>query len=234
MLAARKMRPTGTIALTVMRGFGGNPFGHRDPDHPLNILKHGLPRPGLSAEVNWWRFTNLPNLWRGLWRVWLAKLLGVPTHYGAVFLRVSRAGEWTELGLASLRVITTAGVTDIATRFAGSTPANIANYKFAGFGTGTTAEATSDTALVTELTTQYNPDNTRPTGSQAASTNTYTTVATLTPDANCAITEHGVFTQAATGGGTLLDRSVFAAVNLVSSNPDSLQATYVLTIVAGG
>jgi hypothetical protein len=93
---------------------------------------------------------------------------------------------------------------------------------------GTTAAAAGDTALQTELTTQYATDNTRPTGSQAHSTNTYTTVATLSPDANVAITEWGLLTQAATGGGTMLDHQVFSAVNLAAS-ADSLTTTYVLT-----
>jgi hypothetical protein len=128
-------------------------------------------------------------------------------------------------------VVTTAGVTYICADIAGG--ANDSNlFKFHGFGTGTNAEASADTALQTELTTQYATDSTRPTGSQASSTNTYTTVATLSPDTGgtIAITEHGIFT--AISAGTLLDRSVFSAVNLVAG-ADSLQATYVLTLPAG-
>lgn len=231
-LIQRNMRPTGRVELMVMRQ---NPFNGRSAHHPLSILIHGLPRPGLAREVNWFRFKNIPNLWRGVWRVWLAVLLKVPTYYGTVFLRVNRGGIWTELGLASLRVITDAGVADVATRFAGTSAANIANYKFHGFGIGTTAEAASQTALVTEFTTEYATDNVRPTGSQGSATNTYTTVATFSPDSGgtLAVTEHGIFTQAATGGGTMLDRSKFAAVNLTAA-ADSLQVTYILTLTAGG
>lgn len=229
---ARSMKPSGDVSLRVLRG---DPFGDRPAHHPLNVLRHALPRPGLSREVNLWRVKNLPNVWRGLWRIWLAWLLTLPSQHGVVFLRVRRGefGPWTELGLASFRVVTTAGVTDICTRFAGTSAASIANYKFHGFGTGTTAESSADTALVTELTTQYAVDNTRPTGSQAASTNTYTTIATLSPDSGgtIAITEHGVFSAASST--TLLDRSVFSAVNLVAGS-DSLQVTYVLTLAAGG
>lgn len=100
--------------------------------------------------------------------------------------------------------------------------------KFHGFGTGVTAAAAGDTALQTEMTTAYATDNTRPTGSQAHSTNTYTTVGTTTPDASTAVTEWGLLTQAATGGGTLLDHQVFSAITL-NGTGDSLQATYVLT-----
>lgn len=108
-----------------------------------------------------------------------------------------------------------------------------ATIKYHGVGTGTTAEAASDSALVTESTTALNPDNTRATGtfSQPAA-NQSRSVATNTFDASAAITEHGVFSQAATGGGTLLDRSVFSAVNVVSG--DSLQSTYTLTLTSGG
>jgi hypothetical protein len=106
--------------------------------------------------------------------------------------------------------------------------------KYHGFGTGTTNEAAGDTTLVTELTTQYATDNTRPTGSltEGASANIFRTVGTLSPDASVAITEHGIFSQAANSGGTLLDRSKFAAINLVSG--DSLQVTYDLTVPSGG
>lgn len=223
---------SGELGLRVIRG---NPFGRRAAAHPLNVCALALPRPGLSREVNLWRLRNLPNVWRGLWRIWLAWAFGIPTHYGAVYHRVRRGplGTWVDYGLASLRVVTDAGVAYLAACLDNTNEPE--NLKFHGFGTGTTAEATTDTALVTELTTQYNPDNTRPTGSQAHSTNTYTTVATLSPDSGgtIAVTEHGIVSQAATGGGTLLDRSKFAAVNLTAPG-DSLQTTYVYTQTSGG
>lgn len=136
-----------------------------------------------------------------------------------------------DYGIVSRKVITTAGVNYLAADAAGG--ANDINlFKYHGIGTGTTAEAIGDTALVTEITTAYNPDNTRATGSQTASTDTYTTTGTNTVDATVAATEHGIFTQAATGGGTLWDRSVFTVVNLASA--DSLQSQYTATYSAGG
>ena len=108
------------------------------------------------------------------------------------------------------------------------------NMKYHGFGTGTTAEAASQTALVTELTTQYATDSTRPTGTttEGATANIYRTVATLSPDTGgtIAITEHGIFS--ATSAGVMLDRSVFSAVNLVAAS-DSMTATYDLTFPSG-
>lgn len=144
-------------------------------------------------------------------------------------------GDVLDYGLISTRVVTTAGVNFIVDAFQNTT--ELENLKYHAYGTGTNAEAAGDTALQTEETTQYNPDNTRPTGTttEGASANIYRTVATYSPDSGGtrAITEHGVLSQAATGGGTLLDRSVFSAINLVAGS-DSLQTTYELTVSSGG
>ena len=149
----------------------------------------------------------------------------------ALFGRVRRAsGRWEDLGLLGTKVVTTVGAQFICDSWRGS--ATIGNMKYHGIGTGNTAEASSDTALVTELTTQYNPDNTRATGSltEGASANIFRTVGTNTVDATAAVTEHGIFSAAT--AGTLLDRSVFSVINLAAS--DSLQSTYDLTCTAGG
>jgi hypothetical protein len=224
--------PSGTLKMKVNRAWPSAPT-------LAQVVKHGLPRPGLDRGVAMWRLRNLPNLWRGLWRTRLAlvasKITHAPAMFGVLYLdKIGPDGSRTSLGLASLRVVTDTGVAFIVDAFQNTT--ELENLKFHGFGTGTTAEAASQTALVTELTTQYNPDSTRPTGSttEGATANIYRTVATLTPDAGgtIAVTEHAVLSQAATGGGTMLDRSVFSAVNVVAS-ADSLQATYDLTFTSG-
>lgn len=138
-----------------------------------------------------------------------------------------------DYGTVCERVVTTAGVNAIAARMVGAGTPAITAFNFHGIGTGSTAPAITDTALVTELTTQYNPDNTRATGAQSnPSANVYQSVATNTVDSAVAITEQGVFSQSATGGGTLLDRFTFSVVNL--ANGDSLQSTFQFTITAGG
>lgn len=105
----------------------------------------------------------------------------------------------------------------------------IKTLKFHGIGTGSTAAAEGNTGCETELTTQYNPDNTRATGSQTTNgSNVYRTVGTNTVDATAAVTEWCLQNQAATGGGTMWSRVVFSVINLASS--DSLQTTYDLTI----
>jgi hypothetical protein len=163
-----------------------------------------------------------------------ARTDGLAVMYGELWALVYHTdGTVTDYGLLGRRVVTDAGVAFLASAFDNTVEPEL--LKFHGFGFGSNAEAAGDTTLQTELTTQYATDNVRPTGSQAHSTNTYTTVATLSPDSGgtIAVTEHGVFSQAATGGGTLWDRTKFAAVNLVAGS-DSLQATYVLTLPSAG
>lgn len=201
-----------------------------------------LPSRHEVAEVNEYRARNLGNVARGYCRTRAARALGVPHAYGVLYGRVIRRSgpsdqvEVVDLGVLSMRLVTTAGATKIVDFLRANDTTTGQNFRYHGFGTGGTAEATGDTTLVTELTTQYASDNTRPTGTQTNNGATvYRTVATLSPDTGgtIAITEHGIFSQAATGGGTLLDRSLFAAVNLVAGS-DSLQVTYDFTVNAGG
>jgi hypothetical protein len=232
------MGPSGDLGLAIIRRSGARiPVVEPTawPMRPVSVtdvLEYGTPQKGLSREVNDWRLRNLRHLWRGIRRVGLARTLRLPTMYGQLWLTVIRSdGAIVDLGLASLRVVTTAGVNFLVDAMQGTVEPEILKYH--GIGTGNTAEAAADTALVTESTTALNPDNTRATGSltEGASANIFRTVGTLTADATIAAVEHGIFSQAATGGGTLLDRSVFSTVNLASG--DSLQATYDLTFTAG-
>jgi hypothetical protein len=140
--------------------------------------------------------------------------------------------EQMSFGLASLRMVTDTGVAFIVDAFQNILELEIMKYH--AIGTGGAAEAVGNTALTTECTTAYNPDNTRATGSltEGASANIFRTVGTNTVDAAVANTEHGILSQAAVGGGVLLDRSLYSVVNL--ANGDSLQSTYDLTNTAGG
>lgn len=250
MLNGGSVGPAGSLGLTVTRAGGKTdpvpvqpvwPALTEWPNRPASVrevFQFGTPTRGLREDVNEWRLRNLPNLWRGVRRVMAARALNLPHFYGQLWLsKVTGDGEVIDFGLASMRVVTTAGVRyicDDMNNASGS--ADVTLFKFHGFGTGTTNEAASQTALVTELTTEYATDSTRPTGSQASATvsadATYTTVGTLSPDSGgtLAITEHGIFS--ANAAGTLLDRSKFAAVNLVAGS-DSLQASYVLTLASG-
>lgn len=232
--------PAGDIKLRLIKGgqlAGGPPPAVDYPGRPVkmsDVVTYGLPNRAQPDHVNEWRLRNTKNLWRGARQVAMARALKLPHFYGQLWLTVLRGdGTVEELGLASLRLVTTAGVTYIATRLFDANT-SIGNFDFHGFGTGGTAEAIGDTALVTEETTQYVVDNTRPTGTPTNPSGTvYRSVGTYSPDSGGtrAITEHGLFS--ASSAGTLLDRSLFSAVNLVASS-DSLQATYDFTIAAGG
>lgn len=223
--------PSGTLSLRVIKPW---PSVLRDERHiSLRVVAtHTLPWFGHAREVNLWRLRNLRHVYRGLWRVLIAEVFGIQTHFGVLWLtRIDEFGNRTPFGLASLRVVTTTGAGFIVDAF--QNIVELENMKFHGFGTGGAAEAVGNTALTTELTTEYAVNSTRPTGSQTeASATVYRTVGTLSPDASVAITEHGIFDQAATGGGVLLDRTLFSVVNLVGS-ADSLQATYDFTVTAG-
>ncbi len=149
--------------------------------------------------------------------------------------RAETPGAWAiveDHGVVSNRVITTAGVNFLVAVWTGS--GTLGNFKFHGLGTGTSAESISDTALVTELTTEYNPDGTRATGTTVtgASNNILSSVATNTLDGtpSGAIREHGLFSASTVG--TLWDRTLFSSITL--SSGDSLVSTYQVTCSAGG
>lgn len=152
---------------------------------------------------------------------------------GRLYATVIRAnGAIEHLGLVCTKVITDAGVAFLVDDW-DANGQDISTMNFHGCGTGTNAEAAGDTALQTESTTALNPDNTRATGTRSQpAANQYRTVGTLTFDGSAAITEHGILSQAATGGGSLWDRSVFSAINVASG--DSIQFTYTCTVSAGG
>lgn len=239
-----EVRPSGSLDLRVIRAADAREISDRFdrltaisayPARELSfkeIAHYGLPRFGLDDRVNAWRTANFRNLVRGARRVAAARALRLANFYGSLYLtKFTANGEVIELGLASMRVVTDTGVGFIVDAFQNSV--EMENMKFHGIGTGGAAEAVGNTALTTELTTQYNPDNTRATGTTAENgANVYRTVGTNTVDAAAAITEHGIFSQAATGGGVLLDRSLFSVINL--ANGDSLQSTYDLTLTSGG
>jgi len=145
---------------------------------------------------------------------------------------MARISTCYDYGLASLRVVTTAGVNFLTDAWQGTQ--NLSTLRYHGIGSGTNAEATGDTALQTEFTTQLTPASTRATGTltEGASANIFRTVGSNVVNSSVTAAEHGIFNQAATGGGTLWDRSQFTGVGLVNGN--TFQTTYDLTTAAGG
>lgn len=118
-------------------------------------------------------------------------------------------------------LVTNTGKAGMASRFNGAGAE--AAFTYIAIGTGTTAAAIGDTTLETEITTGG--------GARAAATASRTTTTvtndtarlekTFTFTGSFAITEAGVLNAAS--AGTLANRSVFSAINVVST--DNLQVT---------
>ena len=122
-------------------------------------------------------------------------------------------------------LVTTAGVNLLAADWTNAT-ATLKLSNFADSGTGATAAAVTDTALLTAT------GNARVAGTQSnPSAGVYRTVATLSYTATAAITEWGLFTALA-AGPTMWDHKVFAAINVLAG--DSIAFTYSLPVAAGG
>jgi hypothetical protein len=207
----------------------GTPFGEGRPQRLFGRRK--------AMQKARWQAANAENFKRSLIDQIKFEANALPNRLNAIghlwLAKLNLDGSLDDLGLVSCRVVTDTGVAFIVDAF--QNLVELETMKFHGLGTGTTAESAAQTALVTELTTQYSTASTRPTGTlgeKSGDAKTYETTATITVSATVAATEHAILSQAATGGGTMLDRSVFAAVNLASG--ESLQATYQLTFPSGG
>lgn len=162
-----------------------------------------------------------------------SKVTGVPTITSELEVTHIKAnGDVIHYGVVGRRVVTNTGVAFLVDDWDDDSQ-DITDMHFHGCGTGAVAENAADAALGAESDAILNPNNTRATGVEdQPAANQLRTVGTLIFDGGGAITEHGIFDQAATGGGVLWDRTVFGAVNVVAL--DSIQFTYVCTITAGG
>jgi hypothetical protein len=151
---------------------------------------------------------------------------------GRAWINAFGGARLEDHGLVGYKVVTTAGVNFIVDSLQNLLEPEIMKYH--ALGTGSGAEAVGDTALGTELTTEYT-GNVRATGSltEGATANVFRSVGSNLLDGTpgAALREHGLMSQAATGGGTLLDRTVYAAVTLVSG--DTMETTYDLTFTSG-
>ena len=155
----------------------------------------------------------------------LAKQFGVLVVLGRLEAVLVKAdGTTVNYGVLSRRVVTTAFVNFVVDQLQTETSV-FGDFKFHDSGVGTTAENASDTAIATTAGAS------RAKGPQPESaTNAYRSVGTIAYTTTKAITEHGLFNDAS--AGTLMDRSVFSAINVV--NGDSIQFTYTITLTAGG
>ena len=177
----------------------------------------------IKGTIGYWFAQTFGDRLRGL------GLIVVRSEWHGVYYN-SREDKLYDLGVVSRHVVTNAGVAAIVD---GLDSLTMANFNFHGVGTGTGAEAASETGLVTESTTILTVDSTRATGTKSQpSANIYQTLGHVTFDGSGSIIETAVFSQAATGGGIMLDRGVHGVVAVVSG--DYIDYTYQLTLPAGG
>ena len=146
---------------------------------------------------------------------------GVQVMEGSLDISIIRDGIVYPFGCVGHKVITTAFAEFVVDQLI-SESSVFGDFKYHEIGTGTTAENKTDTALETYV-------EARTAGTQVEdSSMVYKSVASISITDTRAITEHGIFNHATHGSGTLMDRTVFAAVNLVSG--DVFEATYKLTV----
>ena len=134
-------------------------------------------------------------------------------------------------GVVCRKKVTRAFASKICQNLAG-TATNIANYKYHDAGTGTNAEANTDTALQTVA-----GPTTRGTGTQAAGgsgdTYTYRSIGTTGPYSVLAsLTEHVLADSASRATSEIMDRSVFSASAVVAQPGDSVEWDYTLSVNA--
>jgi hypothetical protein len=178
-----------------------------------------------------WRVRNAirPGFWLGWLAVMMARLFsrvtGIPVLTSELRARLRRAdGSVVDCGVLGRRVVTTAFVNFMVDQLQTETSV-WGDFKYHDCGTGVGAEAVGDVGLGTPY------GGARATGTQAeGAANVYVSVGTISFTSTLAITEHGLFSAATSV--TLMDRTVFSAINVVSG--DSIQFTYTLTISAGG
>lgn len=201
-------------------------FGKVEMNGTLGIVHH---RPQLAPWT--WRLRNALRTpyWGGFLAMQVARLLskytGIPTLTSTLrLLLTKRDGSRIDYGIVGHRVVTTAFVNFVTDQLQTETSV-FGDFKFHDSGVGTTAENASDTAIETT------DAESRVTGTQTESAaNAYRSVGTISYTTTKAITEHGLFNDVT--AGTLMDRTVFAAVNVESG--DSISFTYTLTLNSGG
>lgn len=181
--------------------------------------------PGLRWKLDnylRWRFIQV---WIGVYLIQpIAHAFGIMTGFGKLEIVLIKAnGERINYGLVSLALVTTAFVNFVGDQLRTETSV-FGDFKYHDSGVGTTAAAVGDTDIETT------DGESRASGTQAGTNNTYTSVGTISYTTSKAITEHGLFN--ASTSVTLMDRHVFSAINVV--NGDSIQFTYTLTLTAGG
>lgn len=188
------------------------------------IHAHRAPWQWLLRQWTRWDF------WCGLFCALLARLFSkltrIPTLVGSLRVHLIRAdGSVVNYGLLSRRLVTDAFVEFMVDELQAET-VEWGDFKYHDCGTGVVAANVADVGLGIP----YGGARAVGTQVEGATAEIYRSVGTVVFVAGFAITEHGLFNNAA--GITLMDRHVFAAINVI--NGDSIQFTYELTCNSGG
>jgi len=174
---------------------------------------------------NWLRWGYIKG-WLAHWLGWtVSKLFGTCVLLPELRVKLFRGnGTTVDYGVVGYQVVTTAFCEYMVDQLISET-STWGDFKYHDAGVGTTNEANGDTGMETT------DGESRATGTQVESTSVgYRSVGTIAYTTTKAITEHGLFNTAAST--TLLDRTVFTAVNVI--NGDSIEFTYTITVTAGG
>lgn len=187
------------------------------------------PRP--TDEVVAWRAANVPHLARGHERVVTARSNGLPHIYGLLWLsKRQRDGTIVDYGLASMRLVTNAGLTWLVQCFLGEE--DILSLQYHGIGASDIPESPEDEDLVDELGQNYPIEDLRAVGSSTeVNDTTFRSVGNCQVADDVSVREHGVFTHGTVGQGVLFDRSTFTTVPLEAG--EAIQMTYDLVLSAG-
>ena len=150
---------------------------------------------------------------------------GVIKAHTCLTARLIVDGKYTETRrVVKDKLVTTAFVDFIVDQLQTET-SEFGDFKYHQCGLGTTAENITDVAIETDTGiapvagTQVETDH-----------DTYKSIATMTMDATEAIREHVVMNQS--GAGVCMDRTLFAAINVVSGN--QIEFTFEISFTAGG
>src|ERR1700676_4643714 len=184
-----------------------------------------LASDDITAQFNFFqKFRNL-----------LSKMVG-PAIAVLLIAQMVKTGHVHPFALPILGLVTDAGLNFLGTAFTvDGAGTDIFNMQYHDSGTGTNAEVQTDTALQTQAgpTTRATGVNTlfqSASGTGSTTPAIVKSVGTITYAGALAITEWGLFSQAAQGG-TMWDRRKFAAINVVSG--DQITFSYSLSIPGG-
>lgn len=152
----------------------------------------------------------------------------ITAHTELLVRHLDKDGKEIQRRVVRDKSVTTAFVEDIVDVLCATTADHdtFILYKWHDSGTSTAAESTANTAL-TSACGQALDSGTQVEGTTA---DTYKSVATTTYASTFSITEHGLFNSSS--GGTMMDRTLFAAVAVAAN--EKIEFTFTIQFTAGG